>query len=227
LHYAHQHGLIHLDAQGRLLLADFGVSVLLESSTHASLRYYAGTPLYTAPEQWLEQPRPASDQYALAITCYQLLTGRLPFTASLYALMHGHLHVVPPPPDALNPLIPAAVAAVLQRATPACSPSPPIARLWRIPLANRAMIQRPLPCQNSRHWWHSLHPTHPRLCGKKQAQGAKRIQLRILAAHPACAGAELPPDRGRQPGLCACPAGWVCAPRCCSVLQPSSSPIMQ
>lgn len=125
LQYAHQRGLIHLDvkpanllldAQGRLLLADFGVSALLEGSTHASLHYYAGTPLYTAPEQWLEQPRPASDQYALAVTCYQLLTGHLPFTGSLYAVMHGHLQVLPPPPDALNPLIPPAVAAVLQRA---------------------------------------------------------------------------------------------------------------
>src|SRR5205807_7093343 len=59
LAYAHQRGLIHLDvkpanllldAQGRLLLADFGVSVLLEGYTHASLHYYVGTPLYTSPE---------------------------------------------------------------------------------------------------------------------------------------------------------------------------------
>jgi hypothetical protein len=125
LHYAHQRGLIHLDvkpanllldAQGRLLLADFGVSVVLEGYTHVSLHYYVGTPLYTAPEQWLEQPRPASDQYALAVTCYQLLTGRPPFTGSLYAVMHGHLQTPVPPPGMLNPLISPAVEAVLQRA---------------------------------------------------------------------------------------------------------------
>jgi len=125
LHYAHEHGLIHLDvkpanllldAQGRLLLADFGVSVLLDGYTHASLHYYVGTPLYTAPEQWLEQPRAASDQYALAVTCYQLLTGRPPFTGNLYAVMHGHLQAPPPSMSELNPLISQEIEAVLQRA---------------------------------------------------------------------------------------------------------------
>jgi serine/threonine protein kinase len=124
-----------LDVQG-LLLADFGVSLLLPGDTHASLHYYAGTPLYTAPEQWLEQPRPASDQYTLAATCYHLLTRRPPFTGSLYAVMHGHLQVPAPPPDVLNPLIPPEVAAALQRATPAFSHSSMrIARLWSTPQA--------------------------------------------------------------------------------------------
>ncbi|HEY0755118.1 MAG TPA: kelch repeat-containing protein [Ktedonobacteraceae bacterium] len=125
LAYAHQRGLIHLDvkpanllldAQGRLMLADFGVAVLLEGYTHASLHYYVGTPLYTAPEQWLEQPRPASDQYALAITCYQLLAGQPPFTGNLYAVMHGHLQAPPPPISEFNPLLPTQVEGVLQRA---------------------------------------------------------------------------------------------------------------
>jgi serine/threonine protein kinase len=125
LHYAHERGLIHLDvkpanllldAEGRLMLADFGVSVLLDGYTHASLHYYVGTPLYTAPEQWLEQPRAASDQYALAVTCYQLLTGRPPFTGNLYAVMHGHLQAPPPLMSEFNPLIPAPVEAVIQRA---------------------------------------------------------------------------------------------------------------
>lgn len=125
LQYAHDHGLIHLDVkpanllldgQGRLLLADFGVSVLLDGYTHASLHYYVGTPLYTAPEQWLEQPRAASDQYALAVTCYQLLTGRAPFTGNLYAVMHGHLQAPPPPMSDFNPLIPAQIEEVLLRA---------------------------------------------------------------------------------------------------------------
>src|SRR5579883_2310277 len=125
LHYAHERGLIHLDvkpanllldAEGRLMLADFGVSVLLDGYTHASLHYYVGTPLYTAPEQWLEQPRPASDQYALAVTCYQLLTGRPPFTGNLYSVMHGHLQGSPPPMSEFNPLIPAQIEEVIRRA---------------------------------------------------------------------------------------------------------------
>ncbi len=125
LQYAHDHNLIHLDVkpanllldgQDRLMLADFGVSTLLEGYTHASLHGYVGTPLYTAPEQWLEQPRAASDQYALAVTCYQLLTGRAPFTGNLYAIMHGHIQTPPPPLSQFQPLIPAEIETVILHA---------------------------------------------------------------------------------------------------------------
>ncbi len=125
LQYAHDHALIHLDVkpanllldgEDRLMLADFGVSTLLDGYTHASLHCYVGTPVYTAPEQWLEQPRPASDQYALAITCYQLLTGRPPFSGNLYSIMHGHLQLPPPPLRDLKPLIPEQVEEVILRA---------------------------------------------------------------------------------------------------------------
>ena len=125
LYYAHTHNLIHLDVkpanllldgEDRLLLADFGVSAILDGYTHASLHCYVGTPAYTAPEQWFEQPRPASDQYALAVTCYQLLTGRLPFIGNLYSIMHGHLQTPPPPLREFNPLVSQQVEAVIQRA---------------------------------------------------------------------------------------------------------------
>ena len=125
LQYAHEHGIIHLDVKpanllldgdDRLMLADFGVSALLNGYTHASLHAYVGTPLYTAPEQWLEQPRAASDQYALAVTCYQLLTGHAPFTGNLYSIMHGHLQSPPPSMREFNPLIPSQVEAVIIRA---------------------------------------------------------------------------------------------------------------
>lgn len=125
LHYAHERGIIHLDvkpanllldSENRLMLADFGVSALLEGYTHASLHSYVGTPLYTAPEQWQEQPRAASDQYALAVTCYQLLTGRLPFTGNLYSIMHGHLQLSPPGLREFQPTLPREVEAVILRA---------------------------------------------------------------------------------------------------------------
>ncbi len=125
LQYAHDHGIIHLDvkpanllldAEDRLLLADFGVSALLDGYTHASLHAYVGTPMYTAPEQWLEQPRAASDQYALAVTCYLLLTGRAPFMGNLYSIMHGHLQTPPPSMREFNAPIPPQIDAVIQRA---------------------------------------------------------------------------------------------------------------
>jgi serine/threonine protein kinase len=125
LQHAHDHGIIHLDVkpanllldgEDRIMLADFGVSALLDGYTHASLHAYVGTPIYTAPEQWMEQPRAASDQYALAVTCYQLLTGRAPFMGNLYSIMHGHLKATPPPLREFNPLIPPQVEAVILRA---------------------------------------------------------------------------------------------------------------
>ena len=125
LQYAHDHNIVHLDVKpanllldsnDRLLLADFSVSALLEDYTHASLHGYVGTPLYTAPEQWLEQPRPASDQYALAVTCYQLLAGRPPFSGNLYSIMHGHIQVQPPSPRQFQPLIPTEIETVILHA---------------------------------------------------------------------------------------------------------------
>lgn len=125
LQYAHDHGIVHLDVKpanllldsnDRLLLADFSVSALLEDYTHASLHGYVGTPLYTAPEQWLEQPRPASDQYALAVACYQLLAGRPPFSGNLYSIMHGHIQTPPPSPRQFQPLISTEIEAVILHA---------------------------------------------------------------------------------------------------------------
>src|SRR6266566_2875456 len=125
LQHAHDHGIVHLDVkpanllldgEDRVMLADFGVSALLDGYTHASLHAYVGTPIYTAPAQWMEQPRAASDQYALAVTCYQLLTGRAPFMGTLYSIMHGHLKVTPPPLREFNPCIPTQVEAVILRA---------------------------------------------------------------------------------------------------------------
>jgi serine/threonine protein kinase len=125
LQHAHDHGIIHLDVkpanllldgEDRIMLADFGVSALLDGYTHASLHAFVGTPAYTPPEQWMEQPRAASDQYALAVTCYQLLTGRTPFMGNLYAIMHGHLQANPPSLREFNLLIPVQIEAVILRA---------------------------------------------------------------------------------------------------------------
>ncbi|WP_052889962.1 protein kinase domain-containing protein [Thermogemmatispora carboxidivorans] len=126
LYYVHQNGLIHQDVKpgnlligrnGQLLLSDFGTTFYLGMQTHASLGEVTGTAAYMAPEQWQGNPRRESDQYALAICCYELLTGRLPFTFNrLEEMWRAHLHEPPPPPQQWNPRLPAEVAAVLLRA---------------------------------------------------------------------------------------------------------------
>ncbi len=130
LQYAHDHEVIHLDVKPSnfllrsnrknpnrptLLLADFGIARSFTTVASASLTI-RGTPTSMAPEQWSSTPVPATDQYALAIMVYELLTGRPPFVGSMEQLMFHHFTTQPPPPSTFNPRLSSAIDAVLLRA---------------------------------------------------------------------------------------------------------------
>jgi serine/threonine protein kinase len=130
LAYAHHHQIIHQDVKPSnflirsnetnpqlpdLLLADFGVAKFTSASASVS-QSSRGTPTYMAPEQWSGQPVAASDQYALAIMTYQLLTGSLPFQGRQEQVMFMHFSVQPQPPGTFNASIPKDVDAVILRA---------------------------------------------------------------------------------------------------------------
>lgn len=87
----HRHGLVHrdikpgnllLDLEGRVRVADLGVATLAEARSAGRAPEYTslGTLAYTAPElfQAAEHAQPPADLYALGVTLFQLLTGRLP-----------------------------------------------------------------------------------------------------------------------------------------------------
>jgi serine/threonine protein kinase len=126
LGYVHDHGFVHQDVKpgnlligrgGQILLADFGTTYYLGMQTHASLGEITGTAAYMPPEQWQGAPRRQSDQYALAICCYELLCGRPPFSyIQLDRMWKAHLKEPPPPPQSFNPRVPVEVSAVLLRA---------------------------------------------------------------------------------------------------------------
>ncbi len=106
LQYAHNHNVIHrdvkpenilLDADSRLLLSDFGLSLLAPSLEELSTQDPAGTPRYMAPEQLRGKPCFASDQYALAVMVYEWLCGELPFRGQMWELWQDHLFTAPPP----------------------------------------------------------------------------------------------------------------------------------
>ena len=86
----------------------------MKTSESQSVR---GTPAYMAPEQWESQPVPATDQYALAVMTYELLTGRRPLEGNgFYNWWHLHHNVIPVPPSTINPNLPRELDAVLLRA---------------------------------------------------------------------------------------------------------------
>ncbi len=128
LQHAHNHQITHQDVKPSnflirrneqatslpdLQLADFGIAKFT-TGTASTSRTIRGTPAYMAPEQWMGNPVQASDQYALAVMAYDLLTGRLPFQGTLENLMYKHFQEQPKPPSELNPKLSSEVDAVFR-----------------------------------------------------------------------------------------------------------------
>jgi hypothetical protein len=130
---AHAAGLVHRDVKpGNMLvdagpgradhvyLSDFGLSkkTLAASVGLTGAGQFLGTLDYVAPEQI--QGRPAdgrTDQYGLACTAYELLTGAPPFQREeATAVIYAHLADPPPPVTARRAGLPPGLDQVLARA---------------------------------------------------------------------------------------------------------------
>src|SRR6266700_3050586 len=127
LQYAHEQKFIHRDVKpenmllGRrqeVLLSDLGIATIAHStsSLNVSAEGTSGTLAYMAPEQIAGHPRPASDQYALAVVVYEWLCGERPFEGSVSEVMAQHLSMPPPSLRERMPDIPAEVEQVVFRA---------------------------------------------------------------------------------------------------------------
>lgn len=92
LAYAHKTGVVHRDVKpanilfdknDQPILTDFGIAKILETNDFSltGTGLGVGTPEYMSPEQWKGQPGQASDQYALGIVFYELITGHKPYSA--------------------------------------------------------------------------------------------------------------------------------------------------
>lgn len=106
LQYAHDQKLIHrdvkpenmlLDQDNSIVLSDFGVALMAQSSRYQSTQQVAGTAAYMAPEQFQGHPHRASDQYALGIVVYEWLSGDRPFHGTFSEIASQHMFVPPPP----------------------------------------------------------------------------------------------------------------------------------
>jgi len=129
LDYAHSQGVIHRDIKpsnimfdnhGNAYVVDFGIAKLLAGTASGltASGMVVGTFAYMAPEQWrADDLSGATDQYALGVLTYALVTGHMPFEAPTPAgVMHKHLNEMPTPPHTRRPDVPEAVTLVLERA---------------------------------------------------------------------------------------------------------------
>jgi PAS domain S-box-containing protein len=127
----HERGLIHKDIKPANVLVDttrerawltgFGIASRLPREHRAPEppEVVAGTLAYMAPEQTGRMNRSVdsrSDLYALGVTLYEMLTGRLPFTAAdPMEWVHCHIARQPVPPDERVADIPGPLSAIVMK----------------------------------------------------------------------------------------------------------------
>lgn len=140
LDFVHRSGFVHRDVKPQNILfdqfslsylSDFGIVKAIGLKVGADTARYqtnegfhAGTVDYMSPEVLTSDRFDGrADQYSLAVTIYQYLTGTLPFAAeSIVLTIDRHLHAIPTPIGALVPRIPPHVSAAVAKAL-AKSPS--------------------------------------------------------------------------------------------------------
>lgn len=107
LRYAHRMGVIHRDIKpsnlmltdaGVLKIMDFGIARIQGSQRLTRQGDVVGTLSYAPPEQLRgHEGDGRSDLYSLATVLYEMLSGRLPFSAtSEYELMRAQVETLPP-----------------------------------------------------------------------------------------------------------------------------------
>ncbi|HEY9075089.1 MAG TPA: bifunctional serine/threonine-protein kinase/formylglycine-generating enzyme family protein [Anaerolineaceae bacterium] len=129
LEYAHEKNIIHRDVKpGNILLtesnqavlSDFGIAKVFGEGAQATLTGTGvglGTASYMAPEQWRGKSEPASDQYALGVVLYEMVTGKMPYQADTPGEVFYKVISEPlPPPRQFAPGLPVEAERVILRA---------------------------------------------------------------------------------------------------------------
>ena len=128
LDYAHRQGAVHrdvkpqnimIDADGRVLLTDFGIAQPPESGSGERLTrtgIFMGTPEYISPEQASAQRVDGrSDLYSLGIATYEVITGTVPFSGATPQLIVAHAQKPPPPISTQDQALPPELDGVMAR----------------------------------------------------------------------------------------------------------------
>ena len=115
LAYAHEQEVLHRDIkpsnvmltpEGGIFLTDFGLARMAQSGESTlSQDMMIGTPQYMSPEQAKgEEVDERTDIYSLGVVLFEMLTGRVPFSADTpYAVIHDHIYTPLPLPTTIKP----------------------------------------------------------------------------------------------------------------------------
>jgi serine/threonine protein kinase len=117
LDHAHTKGVIHRDIKpqnimimqgGKIKVTDFGIAKIPKSESLTLVDKAIGTVYYISPEQASSRKIDArSDIYSLGVMLYEMVTGKLPFTADTpIAVIFKHINDACTSPCKLNPAIP-------------------------------------------------------------------------------------------------------------------------
>jgi serine/threonine-protein kinase len=129
------HPLIHRDVKPQNLMFGWDERIRLTDYDLALLRKKRspqdadGTIEYMAPEQLGGRADTASDQYALGVVAYELLSGYPPFRQAdpsedaFFAVIDQHMNAPPPPLDGLPDAVAAAVLRALEKQPEARHPT--------------------------------------------------------------------------------------------------------
>jgi serine/threonine protein kinase len=127
LEYAHQRNVVHRDIkpsnimiteEDEVKLLDFGIAITDRSAELTAPGFLVGSISYMSPEQISgDKATTRSDIYAVGVTLYEVLTGRLPVVGSSnFAIMRSHLTEQPVAPVELNPRLPAVLSNAVLKA---------------------------------------------------------------------------------------------------------------
>ncbi len=129
LAYAHRQGILHRDikpsnvmiaSDGTMYLADFGLARIAEAGESTmSSDSIMGTPQYISPEQAMGKKDldAGTDIYSFGVMLYEMVVGRVPFTADTpFSIIHDHIYTPLPLPMSVNPNVPESVQRVLLKA---------------------------------------------------------------------------------------------------------------
>ncbi len=125
LEYAHRHNVIHRDIKseniiisknGNAIVTDFGIARASEGTRITQTGISIGTPEYMSPEQAKGEEKigQTSDIYSAGIVLYEMLTGKVPFSAATpLGVAMKHVQEVPGSPRNFDSSIPVWLESVI------------------------------------------------------------------------------------------------------------------